>query len=435
MSSAWRKALALFSAAEEARLKRPLAPLLDLEQTRLPRRLDIGELRRLLARLGDPHKKVPAVHVAGTNGKGSVCLMLAHLLARSGLRVGLYTSPHLFSLRERIRLLPGYPLAWPEGAISAGALAALLGDVLRMARRYRVTLTFFDAVTAAAFLFFSQQRLNLVVVEVGLGGRLDSTNVLSPRLCLITALARDHERFLGQRLSQIAAEKGGIIKRGTPVYTVAQPPSAGRVLHQTARRAGAPLYIVRPDPSCARFRTRETLGQVLVADAEGRAHPLPAAGWHQAGNAALAAAAFRHLCGTPPEASWWQGLRLPARMDLSGAFLFDGAHNPAAVAAAGETLSAYFGANRLNVLFTCLEDKKAAPMLRRLLATARRFYFPLLPPPFRPAAELLRQVPKGKVLPLASCLSEALSGPRPLVVIGSFRLPALVARAAAETSG
>lgn len=435
MTAGWRKALALFTASEEARLNRPLAPLLNLEQTRQPRRLNLEELRRLLAKLGDPHKKVPAVHVAGTNGKGSVSLMLSHLLAASGLRVGLYTSPHLFSLRERIRLLPGKPLAWPEGAISARTLAALLGDVLQTARRFQLTLTYFDALTAAAFLFFAQKRLDLAVVEVGLGGRLDSTNVLSPKLCLITAIARDHELFLGRNLAQIAAEKGGIIKPGAPVYTVAQLPSAGRVLHQMARRAGAPLRVVQAVPPCARFRTRETLGQVLFTDEGGRTYPLPAAGRHQAENAALAAAAFRDLRGTPPEPALWRGLRLPARADLCGPFLFEGAHNPAAVGAAVETLSGYFGENRLNVVFGCLQDKKAAPMLRQLSAMAKRFYFPVLPPPFRPAQELLRHAPKGKVLPLPSCLDEALTGGLPLVVIGSFRLPALVARAAAERQG
>jgi len=202
-------------------------------------RLGLERIASLLGELGHPERRPGIIHVAGTNGKGSTCAMLESALREAGWRTGLFTSPHLVEPTERIRI-DGEPL--PEAAFSRSfdqvhaAAEALLAREAIDAHP-----TYFECVTAMAFLAFQELRVDRVVLEVGMGGRLDATNVVTPELCVVTPVDFDHERYLGKSLGAIAAEKAGIIKPGIPVVLAEQQPEAEAVLIEQARQVGAPV--------------------------------------------------------------------------------------------------------------------------------------------------------------------------------------------------
>lgn len=210
------------------KLQHALETLYGLERRR--DKLGLGGTRTLLAGLGDPQRAFRAVHVAGTNGKGSVSAMIERALRESGLRTGLYTSPHLVDFRERIRVNGRWAA---EGALEAGLerIQALPGSDER---------TFFEVATALAFDHFAREKVEWVVAEVGLGGRLDSTNVLEPELTVITRIGIDHAEILGADLAVIAGEKAGIVKPGVPLITGPQPPAAMAVIARACAERGAP---------------------------------------------------------------------------------------------------------------------------------------------------------------------------------------------------
>ena len=197
----------------------------------------------LLANLGNPHFTFPSIHIAGTKGKGSVAVICASILSQAGLRVGLYTSPHLFDFRERIRILSKEDR---DGRIS-GVRVANLTERLRLAAESISALTWFELVTALAFMHFAEEQIDIAVVEVGLGGRLDATNALSPLVSVITSLSLDHTQLLGNTLKEIALEKGGIIKNGVPVVSAPQEAEALLELERIAKNHRAPLTIVGRD--------------------------------------------------------------------------------------------------------------------------------------------------------------------------------------------
>lgn len=194
----------------------------------------LQRMETLMQAMGHPHKAFESVHIAGTNGKGSTASMLAAIATASGKRVGLHTSPHLFHFTERLRI-DGVPAseAWVADAITR--LQPVLDEVQP---------SFFEAVTALSFLYFAEQEVDLAVVEVGLGGRLDATNILAPRLAIITSIARDHTAILGDTLPEIAREKAGIIKPETPVLTAVEAAEVVAVLHQVALAQQAPFHLV-----------------------------------------------------------------------------------------------------------------------------------------------------------------------------------------------
>ncbi|HEY9506036.1 MAG TPA: Mur ligase family protein, partial [Gemmatimonadales bacterium] len=189
----------------------------------------LATTRALLRSLGDPHEVVPAIHVGGTNGKGSVCTLVAAALQEAGWRVGLYTSPHLVSFRERIQV-DGVPIAESAVAMWTERLRPLI-----LERRA----TFFEATTAIAFADFAARGAEIAVVEVGLGGRLDSTNVVRPLVSAVTKIERDHMKYLGDTLEKIAGEKAGIAKPGTPFVIGERSPELVNVLRRAAHRAVA----------------------------------------------------------------------------------------------------------------------------------------------------------------------------------------------------
>jgi dihydrofolate synthase/folylpolyglutamate synthase len=311
-----------------------------------PKRIDLvlERVERLLAALGHPERKLPPViHVAGTNGKGSVCAYLRSMLEGSGYRVHVYTSPHLVRFHERIRLA--------GKLISEDELAAILEEC--EAANAGAPITFFEITTAAAFLAFSRHPADVVVLEVGLGGRYDATNVIEkPAAVCITPIALDHQEFLGDSLAAIAAEKAGIIKPGVPTIVGPQDDEAKTVIVRRADQLGAPLAVFGED-----YHAFEEHGRLVYQDTDGLLDlPLPKLpGRHQIGNAAAAIAALRKIGGrwAREKGIEWglKNVEWPARLQRlskgpltdaapKGAEVWlDGGHNPHGGAAVAQTMA------------------------------------------------------------------------------------------------
>jgi dihydrofolate synthase / folylpolyglutamate synthase len=309
----------------------------------------LAATRALLKSLGNPHQLIPSVHIGGTNGKGSVCTLVAAALQQSGLRVGLYTSPHLVSFRERIQV-DGVP-------ISEDAVAMWTGRLLSPILERKAT--FFEASTALAFADFAARGAEIAVVEVGLGGRLDSTNVVQPLVSGITKIQRDHMKYLGESLELIACEKAGIAKPGVPFVVGETNPSLVEVLRREARRA-----IARADG-----RARPDI-RVLPPEYEW-CGPLSLAGPHQRRNAAVAHGILAALPDPyrPPQEDIEQAfgrVRVPGRLDQRGRWLFDVAHNPDGMRSLVAALSVMRVPRPLHALVSILGDKEWPEMLVQL---------------------------------------------------------------------
>lgn len=332
--------------------------------------LSLGRIRRLLSALGDPHLALPPVfHVAGTNGKGSTIAFLRACLEASGRRVHVYTSPHLVRFNERIRL---------GGAlIDDAVLAALIGEVLEINRGEPVS--FFELTTAAAFVAFAREPAHAVLLEVGLGGRLDATNVVeSPVVTGIAQLGLDHQQWLGNSILDIAREKAGIAKRGVPLVHSKYPRTVAARVAEVAGVAGASLVPRGTDWDAAIYKDG-----LHYRDAGGLLHlPLPRlAGPHQHDNAALAVAMLRHQTALPvAEAALRAGLgwvEWPARLQRLDAtplaaalppgseLWLDGGHNPAAGRALADTFKGHSLARRpLHLIVGMLDTKDASQFLK-----------------------------------------------------------------------
>jgi dihydrofolate synthase/folylpolyglutamate synthase len=301
-----------------------LAALEARQETRIE--LGLGRVRAHLARLGDPQERVPAFHVAGTNGKGATCAMLASVLRASGRRTGLYISPHLRGVRERISV-DGRP-------ISERAFARLTARTLAADPESR--LTYFELLTSVAFQHFAEEGCDVCVLETGLGGRLDATNVVArPLAAVVTSVDYDHQAFLGRTLARIAAQKAGIFKTGRPAVFPDIP-----VLRRAVKR-GAPVVVRRPWTA---VRTDWTRGVQILRSAEGRDYRLSLLGAPQGRNAALARAAVAASGLAVPERAWRRGLaavRWPGRFEAirlgRKTLVVDGAHNPEAARALAAT--------------------------------------------------------------------------------------------------
>lgn len=310
--------------------------------------LGLERITRLLERLGDPHRALPPVfHVAGTNGKGSTCAFLRAALEADGRQVHVFTSPHLVRFNERIRVA--------GQLIGDEPLARYLERVLDIAQG--VNASFFEVTAAAAFLAFAEQEADACIIEVGLGGRLDATNVVTdPAVCGIAQLGIDHQAFLGDTIGQIAAEKAGIAKRGAPLVTLRHPAAVEQVVQRVADAASARWVPQGEAWDAATYRER-----IYYRDALGRLEtPLPRlSGAHQVQNAALAFAMLRHqdaidvseaaLKAAPLWAQWPARLQrldtgpLIAPLPQGSTVWLDGGHN----ASAGEAIAAYFTQDRL----------------------------------------------------------------------------------------
>ena len=346
------------------------------------------------------------IHVAGTNGKGSVCALLAAVCVASKRRTGLYTSPHLVSFRERIRLGPN---CIPEEHVAEG-----LGKIRDIIAGWDHTPTFFEVTTALALAWFQQQNAEIVILETGLGGRLDATNIVTPAVSVLTPIGLDHMQYLGSTLAAIAGEKAGIIKPGVPVVSAPQPPEVEAVIRAAADVAGARLKFIR---------------QPL-----GLEWPLALAGSHQRWNAALAFAALIES-GLRPEPrvirEAFEKVEWPARFQRADdRIVIDGAHNPHAAAQLAVTWREEFGDEKATLILGILADKDAPGVIAALLPIAARILCvpvrnPRALPPAELAALIRAQSPSFPVRiaeTLSGALAEARADSDRILVAGSLFL-------------
>lgn len=346
-----------------------------------PEKMDPGRPGRLLHLLGDPHSRFPSLHIAGSKGKGSVAAMCAAALRAAGLRVGLYTSPHLQDFRERIRVLSEDDAV---GLIAPEEVAALVAGLRDVAPEVP-GLTYFELVTALAFLHFARQEVDVAVVEVGLGGRLDATNVLLPLVSVITHLELEHTTLLGNTLHEIAAEKGGIVKPGVPVVSAPQAPEARATLETIAAERRSAFILVGRDWQAegTPARALDGLQQITLtrsADpaflSPGAAFTLSLLGVPQQENALVAVAALAAVHSHFPdltEAAIREGLasvEWPGRLQLlqdAPAVVADGAHTPEATRQLADTLRALHPGGRRWLIVGATADKNVSAVLAPLL--------------------------------------------------------------------
>ncbi len=352
-----------------------LTTLTDYERMRKPRDaatsiFGLGRMEALLDSIGHPERRLRVVHIAGTKGKGSTAVMVASILQHAGAKVGLYTSPHVQSVRERIRVNG----AW----ITEERLTALINQLYPYLEASRTsgekyTPTFFETFTVAAFLDFVAQGADYAVLEVGLGGRLDATNVVAPLVCGITPISFDHTDKLGNTLASIAGEKAGILKPGVPAAVAPQEPEALDAIQKRAAELRAPLTLVGRDVTIAadgqRFAVatpRQRYGGLRV----------PLAGAHQRTNAAVAVALAEHAADATDqpldEAAVRDGLaavRWRARIETvaeNPTVVIDAAHNVASIRALLATLEGSFSYRRLLFVVGVASDKDVDGILREL---------------------------------------------------------------------
>lgn len=326
-------------------------------------KLGLDRILALLKSLDHPERACRFVHVAGTNGKGSVCAMIESSLRAAGIRTGLFTSPHLVEPTERIRI---------DGApVSSDEFAAAFDQVHRAAERLLADgvldshPTYFETVAAMALVLFRDSRAETAILEVGLGGRLDATNVVHPQLCVITPIDYDHEAFLGKSLEAIAAEKAGILKPGVPAVLAPQRPEIEALLDRRAAEIGAPVVKacrwqaeeLDLDPAGSRFVTRGPAWLPIEC---------PLAGEHQVSNALTAIAAL-HALGIPHEAIV-QGIakvRWPGRLERVACrpdIILDGAHNPAGARALVRYIERFCDGRRVWLIYSAMRDKAVTEM-------------------------------------------------------------------------
>lgn len=386
--------------------------------------------RTLLAEIGEPQQAYPSVHVGGTNGKGSVAAVWAQVLLREGRRVGLYTSPHLCSFRERFQVA-GEPIAADRLLAAADEIREPIG---------RLGLSFFEAATVLAFHLFRKEGVDMAVVEVGLGGRLDSTNVIRPEVTAITNVALDHAEYLGYTLEAIAGEKAGIVKPGVPVITAERDAALREIFRERACALGAPFYAINASAELLDLQI-STFGNSFRLETEvwgtlKLQSPLP--GKHQAANLALAVKSLELLEeGTRPGKDAllrgvrevrWPG-RLQIHRDGGGVWLFDVAHNTAGVRALASTLAQLSLPDPMVLLVGIQGDKDWRSMLPPLFATVREAVLtqpPTVPPERRwdplEAAGAVKARPNLHILPdFAEALQAArkAAGAGTVIVTGS----------------
>lgn len=344
-------------------------------------RWGLRRTRHLLQSVGSPHMTFRSIHVGGTNGKGSVASMVASVLERAGWRVGLYTSPHLIDFRERIRI---------DGALVDRDLLYAAAARLRPIAE-EVGATFFETTTALAFLCFAEAAVEFVVAEVGLGGRLDATNVLLPDVAAITQVGWDHADYLGHTLSAIAREKAGIAKPGIPLVLGRLEPEAGRVVRKVAAAAGAPIRQLGRDAAVRRVRIAPDHTELEYAGPDGGT-PIslrcPLLGTHQAWNAGVAALIAQSL---PPDARpgraeivrGIEAVRWPGRLQVERrrdrVWVLDVAHNAVAVDALAQAIPSLDLPTPIALLLAILGDKPWPEMLPPLLAFADTSIFTVAP--------------------------------------------------------
>jgi dihydrofolate synthase/folylpolyglutamate synthase len=339
-------------------------------------RLGLERVEAFLHSLGDPHRGLRVLHVAGTNGKGSVCATLEAVLRAKGLRTAVYTSPHLVDFRERF-LIDGAPVA--------------PGQIVEFVDRWtpeveRLGATFFEATTAMAFDFFARANVDVAVIETGLGGRLDATNVVTPLVAGVVTIGIDHVEYLGATLEEIAFEKAGIFKRDVPAVVGDPDPVIRGLLASHARTHGAdPVRVIYDEGGPADVRVGAAGTSFAFG---GQSFTTPLLGAHQAANSAVAIAMLESLPPglAPDEAELRRGMsqvRLPGRFQRVGKYLFDVAHNPAGARRLASTLAAMNLPGPIVAVLSVLSDKDWRGIMDALAPAVERFILtnaPTAPP-------------------------------------------------------
>jgi dihydrofolate synthase/folylpolyglutamate synthase len=378
---------------------------------------NLERMRALMAELGNPQDTYPTIHIAGTKGKGSTAALCASALRAAGYKTGLYTSPHLLDFCERIQV-DGQPIPHNE-------LADLVDEIKPAVARVP-KLTTFELTTALGYLYFARQHAQVAVIEVGLGGRLDATNVITPRVSVITSLSYDHTAVLGDTLTLIAGEKAGIIKPGAPVVSSPQREEALRVLERVAAERGCKLTLVGREVSY-QMVTQSLDGQefsvqwTVNSNQYSTTLRIPLLGAHQVENAAAAYAALRAAgLGVSDEAiaSGFAAVRWPGRFEIvrreNPTVIFDSAHNQDSFEKLAATLETYFPGRKVTLIFGVSEDKHLLamltairPLLARVIATRADHPRALEPEKIVEAARQLG-VESDAAVPVETALKRAL---------------------------
>ena len=386
--------------------------------------LGLERIEQLLSSLGNPHHNVPIVHVAGTNGKGSVCAYLSSILTEAGYKVGRYTSPHLVDWNERICL--------NEQPISLEALQSLLLQVIDAINPNTESPTQFEIITAAAWLYFAQNRVDIAVVEVGLGGRLDATNICRPLVTVITSISREHWQQLGSTLTEIATEKAGIIKPRCPVVVGQLPLEAQKVVRSRITKLNCPAVLVEPALELPAINGQRWASYQNID------YPLPLLGGIQLNNSAIAIATIqvlqqkgwkittRAIAAGMAKTRWLGRLQWVKYGDLP--LLIDGAHNPAAAQALrqyADTLEA-----PVTWVIGMLSTKDHAEIFTALLRSLDSLH--LVPVPDHSSATLLDLAALAQTIcpNLATCQThddlfsalKTVQSDRPVILCGSLYL-------------
>ena len=349
--------------------------LYSLGNETLAMKLGLESVRALARGLDDPQLKFPAVHIAGTNGKGSTAAMTASVLRSAGLRAGLYTSPHLVSITERIRI-EGDEIAPDEFARLATAVRAA-GERLVAENILPAPPTFFEQVTMIAYLYFAERKVDLAVLEVGLGGRLDATNICEPVVTAITPVGFDHQKYLGDTLASIAGEKAGIVKPGAPVVIAPQSGEAMAAIVARCEELNAPMIVTSDPFDIEAARDGENVGRYRFRYRTSRdeyALRLRLRGRHQTTNAVVAihiAEQLRVAGFDIPQSAVVEGLNnaeWPGRLEiirpspLQAPLLLDGAHNAAGARALRDFLDEHFRSTPISIIFGVMADKAIGEM-------------------------------------------------------------------------
>ena len=351
-------------------------------------KLGLESMSQFLDSVGNPHRGLRFVHVAGTNGKGSVSTTLRTILTRAGYKVGLYTSPHLSCVRERFRIDERF-ISEEAFARQASAIREALGEG---------QITYFEFATALALLWFAEEQVDVAILEVGMGGRLDATNVITPLVSVITNVSMDHEQYLGNTLAAVAFEKAGVVKPGVPVVAGLSADESLEMVAQVCRERRAPLLLLGREFAAVRGPegSWEYRGMEESRSLAGLQCRLK--GGYQIGNAALALAALETISGTLPVSgeAIRQGLlsvTWPGRLEYFcladgkpveclaeksaslRRYLLDGAHNPAGVESLRDALVSEFSYDRLILVWACMADKDIGTTLNTIAPLAERIIF------------------------------------------------------------
>jgi dihydrofolate synthase/folylpolyglutamate synthase len=380
--------------------KQALAWLYGLQRFGI--KLGLENIRRLIAELHIDLRASRVIHVAGTNGKGSVCAMIDSILRAQGYRTGLFTSPHLITFRERIRL--------NDELVTEEVVASGLTAIRDLVTDWDPHPTFFEVTTALALKHFSEAKIDIVILETGLGGRLDATNAIESDVSVITPIDFDHEKWLGQSLGEIAAEKAGIIKPHVPVVSAAQRSEAMEVISARAAECEAPLQFVT---------------------APYDATPIALAGSHQKQNAALAIVTVRAAKIAIDESAihGLANIAWPARFQRwDERTIIDGAHNPAAAQVLAHTWREFFGEQRATLILAALADKDLRGICEALAPISETVLLPKIrseraadPEGLASAlSSITPSLPYSIIPSIADALNKARERPHPILITGSL---------------